>query len=65
MDNPDKYKDYLLRMMIDNKASDMYLTNNEPPCLRIYDKVYRINQLPNFDGELLSQIAYMFMEDLE
>lgn len=65
LDNPDKYKDYLLRMMIDNKASDMYLTNNEPPCLRIYDKVYRINQLPDFDGEMLNQIAYMFMEDIE
>ena len=23
---PDKYRDYLLQLMIDNKASDMYLT---------------------------------------
>lgn len=65
MDNPDKYKDYLLKMMIDNKASDMYLTVNEPPCLRIYDKVYRISQLPRFDWEVLTQLAYMFMDDLE
>lgn len=63
--NPDHYKNYLLKMMIDNWASDMYLTFNEPPCLRIYDKVHRIAQLPVFNDETLTEIAYMFMDDLE
>lgn len=65
VNSPEKYKNYLLKMMIDNKASDMYLTYNEPPCLRIYDNVYRINQLPILTTEILSELAYMFMDDLE
>jgi Tfp pilus assembly ATPase PilU len=62
---PDKYKNFLLQLMIDNKASDMYLTYNEPPALRIYDQVYRVNQLPPFDDELLTEIAYYFMDEFE
>lgn len=63
--NPDKYKDYLLQLMVDNDSSDMYLTCNEPPCIRIYDKVYRVNQLPKLDAENLTELAYMFMDELE
>lgn len=63
--NPEKYKSYLLKMMIDNNASDMYLTYDEPPCLRIYNTVYRINQLPILNDEQLSEIAYMLMDDIE
>jgi Tfp pilus assembly ATPase PilU len=62
---PDKYKDYLLQLMIDNKASDMYLTYGEPPALRIYEQIYRVNQLPPFDDELLTEIAYYFMDEFE
>lgn len=63
--NPEKYKNYLLKNMIDNKASDMYLTYNEPPCIRIYDSIHRISQLPLFNDDLLRDIAYSFMSDLE
>lgn len=63
--NPDQYKNYLLKMMIDNKSSDMYLTYNEPPVLRIYDKAHRIHQLPPLTDEMLTELAYMFMDDLE
>lgn len=65
IEDADKYKDYLLDMMIDNGASDMYLTYNEPPCLRIMDKVHKINQLPPFDEYQLKEMAYMFMDDFE
>ena len=62
---PKKYRDYLLQLMIDNKASDMYLTFWEPPALRIMDKIYRISQLPPFDDEILTEIAYFFMDEFE
>jgi Tfp pilus assembly ATPase PilU len=61
---PDKYRDYLLQLMIDNKASDMYLTYGEPPALRIYEQVYRVKQLPPFDDELLTEIAYFLWMNL-
>lgn len=63
--NPEKYRNYLLKMMIDNWSSDMYLTYWEPPSLRIHNQVYRINQLPKFTDDILSELAYMFMDDLE
>ena len=63
--NPEAYKNYLLQMMIDNKASDMYLTYNEPPVLRIYDEAYRISQLPILNTEQLTEVAYMFMDEAE
>jgi len=63
--NPEAYKNYLLQMMIDNKASDMYLTYNEPPVLRIYDEAYRISQLPILNTEQLTEVAYMFMDESE
>jgi Tfp pilus assembly ATPase PilU len=63
--NPDMYKNYLLKMMIDNDSSDMYITYGEPPVLRIYDKAHRIHQLPKLNDEQLTELAYMFMDDLE
>ena len=62
---PDKYRDFLLKLMIDNNASDMYLTYWEPPALRVYGKVYRINQFPPLDDDVLTGIAYMFMDEFE
>lgn len=60
-----KYKDQLLQLMIENKASDMYLTYWENPSLRVFDKVYKIWQLPILDENQLNQIWYSFMDDIE
>ncbi len=63
--HPKEYRDYLLDLMIENNATDMYLTYNEPPVLRIMDQVHRLKQLPVFEDNILTEVAYMFMDDVE
>ena len=65
VNDSDKYKDYLLKLMIDNNSSDMYLTLDEKPSLRIDNHIYRIQQLPEFGYDQLQEIAYMFLSDEE
>jgi twitching motility protein PilT len=61
--NPEKYRDYLLQMMVTNKASDMYLTFGESPCLRIHGSVHRITQIPVFTDDQLEHLALSLMDE--
>lgn len=63
--NSEEYKNYLLEMMIENWASDMYLSADNPPAFRIMDTVYKINQLPVLDPTQLTDIAYYMMDEYE
>ena len=62
---PEKVRDYLLDVMIKYKATDMYLTYNEPPSLRLFTEVIRLNKLPKMDEDTLTNIAYFFMDEFE
>ncbi|MFA5114663.1 MAG: type IV pilus twitching motility protein PilT [Candidatus Omnitrophota bacterium] len=50
----------LLLMCIDKKASDLHLTENEPPVLRIDGKLYRSESEP-LNRENLKRMIYSFM----
>ncbi|MFA4983964.1 MAG: type IV pilus twitching motility protein PilT [Candidatus Omnitrophota bacterium] len=50
----------LLLMCIDKKASDLHLTENEPPILRIDGKLYRSEGEP-LNRENLKRMIYSFM----
>lgn len=63
--SPDQYKDFLLDTMITNDASDMYLTIDEPPVLRINNTLTRMDKLPMFDKESISYLAYMLMNEFQ
>ena len=45
--DPVKYVEFLNDLMLQKNASDMYLTYNEPPALRIMEEVYRQDELEN------------------
>ncbi|MFA4888486.1 MAG: type IV pilus twitching motility protein PilT [Candidatus Omnitrophota bacterium] len=47
----------LLVLCIEKKASDLHLTNNEPPLLRIDGKIFR-TELPKLNAEELKKLIY-------
>lgn len=62
---PADYLKYLLSIMIKTKASDMYLTLEESPVVRVYEQIHRIDQLPQMDHETLDAVGYQFLSDFE
>ena len=65
--DPENYLLYLLQLMIQNKASDIYFTYGEEPALRIYGDVLRITTTPKLEDTTLEAIANLLMteEDLD
>ncbi len=63
--NHRKYLDYLLKVMIENNASDMFLTYDESPCFRISWSIHRFEKLPHLDDNTLEWLAYMIMNEFE
>lgn len=60
---PENYLLYLLQLMIDNKASDIYFTYWEEPALRIYGNVLRVTTTPKLEDETLEAISNILMMD--
>jgi Tfp pilus assembly ATPase PilU len=58
---PKKYVAYLNELMLEKNATDMYLTYNEPPTMRIMEEVHREKDLPKLDDEMLNKIALAMM----
>ena len=52
---PKKYVAYLNELMLEKNATDMYLTYNEPPTMRIMEEVNREKDLPKLDDEMLNK----------
>ena len=59
--DPVKYVEFLNDLMLQKNASDMYLTYNEPPALRIMEEVYRQDELEKLDDDKLNKIALTLM----
>jgi len=57
---PKQYVAYLNDLMLEKNATDMYLTYNEPPTLRIMEEVHR-QDLPKLDDTMLNKIALAMM----
>ncbi|MCF7834904.1 PilT/PilU family type 4a pilus ATPase [Candidatus Gracilibacteria bacterium] len=51
----DKYID-LHDLMIEKGASDLYLTYGEHPTLRINNQLFKVDQLPQMDDDMLNEI---------
>ena len=60
---PESYLLYLLQLMIQNKASDIYFTYWEEPALRIYSEVHRVTTTPKLEDPTLEAIANILMTD--
>ena len=61
--NPENYLLYLLQLMIQNKASDIYFTYWEEPALRIYSEVHRITATPKLEDSTLEAISNILMTE--
>lgn len=59
--DPLKYLEFLNNLMIEKGASDMYLTHDEPPALRILEEVIRQKDLEKMNDEILNSIALTLM----
>ena len=59
--DPKKYVAFLNELMLEKNATDMYLTYNEPPTLRIMEEVNRQTDLPKLDDTMLNKIALALM----
>ena len=57
---PKQYVAYLNELMLEKNATDMYLTYNEPPTLRIMEEIRR-QDLPKLDDTMLNKIALAMM----
>lgn len=60
---PDEYLLYLLQLMIEHKASDIYFTYGEEPALRIYGEVLRITTTPKMEDSTLEAISNILMTE--
>ena len=60
---PENYLLYLLQLMIQNKASDIYFTYGEEPALRVYSEVHRVTTTPKLEDPSLEAIANLLMTD--
>ena len=65
--SPKDYLLYFLRLMIQNKSSDIYFTYWEEPSLRVYGEIYRVNLVPKMEDATLEAISRELMtaEDQE
>ncbi len=54
----------LLMLCIEKKASDLHLTEKEPPILRIDGKIYRLS-LPPLTRETLKMMIYAILTDVQ
>ena len=61
--DPENYLLYLLQLMIQNKASDIYFTYGEEPALRIYGDVLRITTTPKLEDTTLEAVANILMTE--
>ena len=61
--DPRNYLLYLLQLMIQNKASDIYFTYGEEPALRIYSEVHRVTTAPKLEDPTLEAIANVLMTE--
>lgn len=61
--NPEQYLHYLLSVMVQYECSDMYLTYNEPPTLRISWEACRLTKLPKLEDSTLEAIANVLMTE--
>lgn len=59
--DPAQYLEFLSRLMAERNASDMYLTYNEPPTLRVMEDVIREKSLEILDDEMLNGMALTLM----
>lgn len=59
--DPSVYLEFLNDLMLQKNASDMYLTYNEPPALRIMEEVYRQQDLEKMNDEMLNKLALTLM----
>ncbi len=48
----------LLKLMLDRKASDLHLTVNSPPMLRIDEELTPVSEMPLLTGEAIRALAY-------
>ena len=61
--SPEKYLNYLLNMMVQYNSSDIYLTYWEPPAIRVFGEVRRMNSLPKLDDNMLDAICGVLMKE--
>ncbi len=61
INDPVKYVEFLHELMLKKNASDMYLTYNEPPTLRIMEHVERQQDLSLMGDEQLNALALALM----
>ena len=59
--SPKDYLLYFLRLMIQNKASDIYFTYWEEPALRVYGEIYRVNLVTKLEDTNLEAISRELM----
>ena len=61
--DPENYLLYLLQLMIENKASDIYFTYGEEPALRIYSEVHRVTVAPKLEDPTLEALSSILMTE--
>ena len=60
-----EYLKFLLSLMVDYNASDIYLTHGEAPVLRIYGDAMRIEWLSALDDNTLNQFKWFLVKSEE
>lgn len=60
-----EYLKFLLSLMIDYDASDIYLTYGEAPVLRIYGDAMRVEWLAQLDDNILNQFKWFLVKSEE
>jgi len=61
--SPNNYLLYLLQLMIEYKATDIYFTYNEEPAIRICWEVRRVVSVPKLEDSTLEAISSILMTD--
>ena len=61
--DPENYLSYLLQLMIEHKASDIYFTYWEEPALRVYWNVLRVTTTPKLEDSTLEAISNVLMTE--
>lgn len=59
--DPQEYLAYLCQLSIDYGASDLYISFQEEPTLRVFDQLYRLIGLDKLDDEMLNGFAEIFL----
>ncbi len=53
--------DRLLKLMVERKASDLHLSVNSPPMLRVDEELTAVQEFPPLNGEMTRAIAYSIL----